>query len=479
MFGNTIGKAFRVTTWGESHGVAIGCLIDGCPPGLPLHEDDIQPDLERRRPGKTRHTTQRRETDAVRILSGVFEGATTGTPIHLMIENVDQRARDYSKIKDVYRPSHAGYTYMRIGCRCPRRQGQSKDVVENRDARDDVVRNRFECLAASGAAIGAAPGRGDFGSLEDGDRRTASQGEFRSEISLDATAGRGLRFARFGPTTPGRCEDMSTSPVHALDAAHYTDATRFERERERIFRRTWQFAGHVSQLEHPGDCFALDLHGRSLFCVKDRGGVVRAFYNACRHRAHQLVEGSGRKRALVCPYHAWTYELDGRLRAAPGAGATPGFDRSEIRLTPVRSEIVGGFVFVNLDPDAEPMDTWYPGLAHALDYTSWFLWPTFSFQVYPGNVLNTYIWHAVDHRTTRVIRQWFAPDGVEPELIVSLAEQDLGTTVAEDVRLVESVQRGLESGGYRPAPLIIDPAGGVNSEHSIRVLYEWLGEAMA
>ena len=85
----------------------------------------------------------------------------------------------------------------------------------------------------------------------------------------------------------------------------------------------------------------------------------------------------------------------------------------------------------------------------------------------------------MDHCTTRVTRQWFGPDGVAPDLIESLAEQDLRTTVAEDVRLVESVQRGLESGGYRPAPLVIDPAGGVNSEHSIRVLYEWLGEAMA
>ena len=159
---------------------------------------------------------------------------------------------------------------------------------------------------------------------------------------------------------------MNTELVHALGAAHYTDPARFEREQARIFRRTWQYAGHVSQLAKPGDCFALDLHGRSLFCVRDREGIVRAFY----------------------------------------------------------------------------------------------------------------IWHAVDHRTTRVTRQWFAPDGASPDLAESLAEQDLRTTVAEDVRLVESVQRGLESGGYRPAPLVVNPAGGVNSEHSIRVLYEWLGEAM-
>ena len=126
MSGNTIGKAYRVTTYGESHGAAIGCVIDGCPPGLPLDEGDIQHDLERRRPGRSRHTTQRRETDAVRILSGVFEGVTTGTPIHLMIENVDQRPRDYTRIKDVYRPSHADYTYHhKYGIRDYRGGGRS------------------------------------------------------------------------------------------------------------------------------------------------------------------------------------------------------------------------------------------------------------------------------------------------------------------------------------------------------------------
>jgi len=126
MSGNSIGELFRVTTWGESHGAAIGCVIDGCPPGLALHEDDIQPDLERRRPGKTRHTTQRRETDAVRILSGVFEGATTGTSIGLMIENSDQRPKDYSRIKDVYRPAHADYTYHhKYGVRDYRGGGRS------------------------------------------------------------------------------------------------------------------------------------------------------------------------------------------------------------------------------------------------------------------------------------------------------------------------------------------------------------------
>ena len=359
---------------------------------------------------------------------------------------------------------------------------------------------------------------------------------------------------------------MSDPLAYALDAASYTDRSHFEREQEQVFRRCWQYAGHVSRLEAPGDYFAFDLHGRSLFCLKDRDGEIRTFYNVCAHRAHQLVTGSGNKRSLVCPYHAWSYELDGRLRRAPGADKVPGFDRASVCLTTVRTEVVGGFIFVNLDASAAPMEQWYPGLAaaldafvpdlsrlrpaytrevieqcnwkvsvenysecyhcrlnhptfasgvvdadnydirpeghilrhstkcvaidamsypidpdshpHALDYSSWFLWPTFSFQVYPGNVLNTYDWQVVDHRTTRVVRQWFSVDGVESDTLYRLAEQDLNTTVAEDVRLVESVQRGLESGGYRPGPLIVNPAGGVNSEHSIQSLNEWLIGAM-
>lgn len=111
MSGNTIGKLFCVTTFGESHGKALGCIVDGCPPGLELDEADLQRDLDRRRPGQSKFTTQRKEADQVRILSGVFEGRTTGTPIGLLIENTDQRSKDYSDIKDKYRPAHADYTY--------------------------------------------------------------------------------------------------------------------------------------------------------------------------------------------------------------------------------------------------------------------------------------------------------------------------------------------------------------------------------
>ena len=113
MAGNTIGQVFRVTTFGESHGPALGCIIDGCPPGMPLDEADLQVDLDRRKPGTSRFTTQRREEDKVRILSGVFDGQTTGTAIGLVIENQDQRSKDYSNIKDIFRPAHADYTYLK------------------------------------------------------------------------------------------------------------------------------------------------------------------------------------------------------------------------------------------------------------------------------------------------------------------------------------------------------------------------------
>jgi chorismate synthase len=126
MSGNTIGKLFSVTSFGESHGPAIGCIVDGCPPGLALSSADLQRDLDRRKPGSSRFTTQRREADEVKILSGVFEGVTTGTPIGLLIENTDQRSKDYGNIKDSFRPNHADYTYMqKYGLRDYRGGGRS------------------------------------------------------------------------------------------------------------------------------------------------------------------------------------------------------------------------------------------------------------------------------------------------------------------------------------------------------------------
>jgi len=126
MSGSTFGLLFRVTSFGESHGPAIGCVIDGCPPGLALSAADIQPELDRRRPGSSRHVTQRNEPDTVEILSGLYEGLTTGTPICLLIRNTDQRSRDYGNILDTFRPGHADYTYLhKYGLRDPRGGGRA------------------------------------------------------------------------------------------------------------------------------------------------------------------------------------------------------------------------------------------------------------------------------------------------------------------------------------------------------------------
>ena len=134
MAGNTFGKLFTVTSFGESHGAALGCVVDGCPPGLSLCEADLQADVDRRRPGTSQYTTQRKEPDTVRILSGVFEGRTTGTPIGLLVQTEDQRSRDYEKIKDRFRPGHADYTYQqKYGSRDYRGGGRSS-------ARETVMR---------------------------------------------------------------------------------------------------------------------------------------------------------------------------------------------------------------------------------------------------------------------------------------------------------------------------------------------------
>ncbi|HEX8874875.1 MAG TPA: chorismate synthase [Nitrosospira sp.] len=141
MSGNTLGKLFCVTSFGESHGPAIGCVVDGCPPGLELSVEDIQRDLDRRKPGTSRHVTQRREPDTVEILSGVFEGRTTGTPIALLIRNEDQRSKDYSKIMDTFRPGHADYVYwQKYGIRDYRGGGRSS-------ARETAVRVAAAAIA--------------------------------------------------------------------------------------------------------------------------------------------------------------------------------------------------------------------------------------------------------------------------------------------------------------------------------------------
>ncbi|MEM6385177.1 MAG: aromatic ring-hydroxylating dioxygenase subunit alpha [Pseudomonadota bacterium] len=356
-----------------------------------------------------------------------------------------------------------------------------------------------------------------------------------------------------------------SDPIRSLDARYYTDPQVFEIEKQGLLANTWQFGCHVSDLKQVGSYRTFEIAGESLFAIRGRDEKIRVFYNVCQHRAHQLVDGSGTTRVVVCPYHAWTYELTGQLRAGPNIKSVEGLDKSEICLTEVRSEAFLGFLFVNLDPDAKPMDEWFPnarteledwlphwadlkplewveipencnwkvsvenysecyhcslchptfangvvkpetydiqpqgmclrhttdcqslddmtydihsGFAHFDEYSSWFLWPMFSFQVYPGNVLNTYHWRVVDASHVVVWRGWYSLDGVDDPKVRALARQDLDTTVAEDICLVESVQRGLNSRGYRPGPLVIDPKGGVNSEHPVMHLQRWMREAI-
>ncbi len=160
---NTFGRLFRVTTWGESHGPALGAVVDGCPPGIALSEADIQPWLDRRRPGQSRYTTQRREPDRVEILSGIHEGRTTGTPISLMIRNTDQRSKDYSEIARKFRPGHADITYhLKYGLRDPRGGGRaSARETAARVAAGAVARQALAALAPSVEILGYMVQMGD------------------------------------------------------------------------------------------------------------------------------------------------------------------------------------------------------------------------------------------------------------------------------------------------------------------------------
>ena len=356
------------------------------------------------------------------------------------------------------------------------------------------------------------------------------------------------------------------NPVHSLAAKYYTDPDIFKNEKTGLLCKTWQFAGHASRLEKTGDYFSFEIAGQSLFSIMNRDGKIRTYYNVCQHRAHELVTGSGNCKVIVCPYHAWSYELNGQMRTGPNVSSVPGFDKSKICLHAVNTEVFCGFIFVNLDASAKPMDEWFPKVRQQLQefvpniealkplqwveipedcnwkvsvenysecyhcllnhptfaggvinpntydiqpqghclrhttqcqnldkmtydidlaandyagsYSSWFLWPLFSFQVYPGNILNTYHWRVVDTDKVVVWRGWYSVDGADNDTVRRLAIQDRQTTVEEDIKLVESVQRGLASHGYQPGPLVIDPKSGVNSEHSVGFLQQWMRQAV-
>ena len=357
-------------------------------------------------------------------------------------------------------------------------------------------------------------------------------------------------------------EAVTDEAILGLLPHYYRAPEVFDRAKQRLFQRSWLFACHASRVPRPGDYFAFSVLDQDLFVIRGRDGELRCFFNVCRHRGHALVEGRGRARVLVCPYHAWTYDLEGRLRGAPGTRSLAGFDAAGICLAEVRIEVFCGFVFVNLDPEARPMAAVFPGVEAAVralcpdidqrafaqehdaleacnwlvavenynecyhckvvhktfasgvidprsynvrafgetkclrhsakaqsgktawydtsgsDYGAFFLWPGFSLQIYPSGLVNTYHWQPLAPEATRVFRGWYTRDGAVDDGLQKVIDLDRDTTFAEDLALVKSVQRGLGSLGYRPGPLVINPREGIDSEHSIAKLHEWLTEAI-
>lgn len=354
------------------------------------------------------------------------------------------------------------------------------------------------------------------------------------------------------------------TPHRALPARTYTDEKVFAQARDLVHHRTWQPACHASRVPEPGDCHEFSVVGQDLVVVRQKDGSLRCFHNVCQHRGHRLVKEDGRRRFIVCPYHSWSYNLDGSLRSVPGIRDIPGFDKSSVRLAEVRLEMFCGFAFVNLDADSPSLAETHPGvedavraacpgigelaLAHehsALEqcnwmlavenynecyhckvahatfasgvvdpqsynvsassfpgarclhhtakaqsgegawydtsgsgYQSFFLWPSFSLQLYPSSLVNTYHWRPLTHRETRVHRGWYSRDGSVPDEMRKVIDLDRETTFAEDLEILGNVQRGLGSKGYTPGPLVVNPAEGIDSEHPIVALHGWLGEAL-
>ena len=361
---------------------------------------------------------------------------------------------------------------------------------------------------------------------------------------------------------PEVVEAASEAPVMGLDARYFTDRELFAKIMDRVFYRNWLLACHASQVARPGDYQTLEIYDQDIVIARGKDGELKAFYNVCQHRGHKLAEGFGNKKLLVCPYHRWSYDLNGQLKAAPNSNSVPGFDMSAICLTPVRVENFLGFVFVNLDPEAASMDEVYHGVRDEIlalcpdveerkyayhheadegcnwltavenynecyhckachpsfakgiidpgsysiapygdvkvlhhtskatqseqawydvsgaDYGSFFLWPATSLQFYPGGVVNAFTWRPLAVDDVRVFRSFYSHDGFVDGTLQNVIDNDRDTTFQEDLDIVRRVQRGLNSRGYRPGPLIVDPAGGIDNELPVQKLHEWLREAV-
>lgn len=342
-----------------------------------------------------------------------------------------------------------------------------------------------------------------------------------------------------------------TNETHTIERAlhphYYTQPKIFEQEKERIFFKNWLYVGHRSQVANQGDYFTLRLVDQSLIIMRGMDDRLRGFYNVCPHRAHELLmDERGNRKAIVCPYHAWSFETNGQLYAARGLEQVVGFDPSTVCISQFQVELFCGFIFINFDPDAAPMREVYPQVemgirnlvpdieqrvytyhhtkhltanwkvavenynecyhcpgvhltfssgvvdpksyqikigsncllheaksqprgkqAYEIDesdergteYRAFYLWPTFSLQIYPGGVVNTYHWFPLDVVHTVVHRSWFfgSPEPTPEQW--EIIELDRTTTFAEDLTIINSVQRGLQSRGYQPGLLVLDPTG--------------------
>ena len=350
--------------------------------------------------------------------------------------------------------------------------------------------------------------------------------------------------------------------IIGLDASYFNDASIYRRVKENIYFKTWQIACHSSQVKNPGDFFSFSIFEQDIFVMRGTDNQLRAFYNVCQHRGHKLVDGQGSKRSIVCPYHAWTYDLDGQLKRAPNSEKVNGFDIEKICVPRIKLEEFLGFIFVNMDTQCASMDDTYPGVRQAIlelcpdienrqfahehtadegcnwliavenynecyhckmvhrefakgvidpesyritpygegkvlhhsskpakdekawmnsggsDYGSFFLWPSCSIQIYPGGIVNSYHWRPLAIDNTRVHRGWYSNDGMTDESLQKVIDLDRDTTFAEDLVLVKNVQRGINSMGYTPGPLIIDKDGSIDSELSIAALHQWMREGI-
>jgi phenylpropionate dioxygenase-like ring-hydroxylating dioxygenase large terminal subunit len=348
----------------------------------------------------------------------------------------------------------------------------------------------------------------------------------------------------------------------SLHADAYTDRRWFDADLEAIFSRTWQWVCHIEQLREPGSFVTAEIAHLPIAVVRARDGSLRAFFNVCKHRAHELLSGAGRVRSIVCPYHAWVYDLDGRLRRARGTGRMAAFDTSEICLEPVRVEEFGGFVYVNLDPTAAPLgeqagdlareiERWAPDVAdltHATRLTYdiaanwksvidnflecyhchvahkefvelvdmdtykvrthgiwsshfaeagkrenaaydvstatvnqhavWWLWPNTCLLRYPGRG-NFMVLQVVPASTDRTLETWdFYFETPEPNDAERQAIRYIDEVLQrQDIAIVESVHRGMQTPAFTQGRIVYDPAGSGLSEHAVHHFHGLVLEA--